>query len=59
MSRQMTSEGGGDLLWATVVAPALVEEQSVVRLTQALLAKVGTGAGGTVLRTLFTAATGD
>lgn len=55
----MTSAGGGDLLWATVVAPALMEKQSVVRLAQALLAKVGTGAGDTVLGTLFTAATGD
>lgn len=59
LGRSMTSAGGGDLLWATVVAPALMEKQSVVRLAQALLAKVGTGAGDTVLGTLFTAATGD
>lgn len=56
-SRSRTSEGGGrHLLWASVVAPALMEEQKVVRLTQALLAKVRSRASGTVLSTVFTAA---
>lgn len=47
--------------WATVVASALMEEQQRggVRLTQALLAKVSSGAGGTVLGTPLTAATGE
>lgn len=45
-----------EALWASVVAPALMEEQKVVRLTQALLAKVRSRASGAVLSTVFTAA---
>lgn len=48
---------GEDLLRASGVAPALVEEERAVWLSPALFAKVVSRARGTVLSTVLTGAT--
>lgn len=48
-----------EALWAAGVAPAFMEEERAVRLRLALFAKIGSGARGTILRTVLTATTLD